>query len=202
MSIARHIFASALLFLVLSACGGREGRVIPEKKMAALYADMFIADQWLKENKEARAVADTTLFFDPIFERHGCTFADYEKSVEYYSADPEVFSGIVDSASAMLKRQADRYTKISTAIRKANETNEKNRADYDAVDFGQDSLLWAASAVLWPVKQGLPVREDTLAAGWMVRSEPVIEQPEVGRPPRSEGADMIERVEMKEIKLR
>ena len=198
----RHIPKMLVFFLLLAACGGRQGKVIPEKKMAELYADMFLADQWLKENKPAKEVADTTLFFDPIFEKHGFTFADYERSIEFYSAEPDVLSRIVDSASSALKRQAERYTRISTAIRKAKEEDEKNRADYRSVDFSSDSAVWAARGVLWPAKGSVEFRTDTLAAGEMLRVKETFDTPQVGRPQLSRPEKVMERVEMKDIKLR
>lgn len=197
-----HIPYLLVFFLLLSACGGRQGKVIPEKEMAELYADMFLSDQWLKENKPARAVADTTLFFDPIFEKHGFSFADYEKSIEFYSAEPEVLSRIVDSASAALKRQADRYTRISAAIRKAEEENEKNRVDYKALDFSADSAVWAAKDVLWPPKDSAAFRPDSLEAGELLRVRMEMEAPQVGRPQIERADRTLERVEMKDIKLR
>lgn len=202
MKLVGHIPLLLALCLALAACGGREGKVIPEKKMAMLYADMFLADQWLKENKAARQVADTTLFFDPIFERHGYTFADYEKSIEYYSGETGVLSQIVDSASVMLKRQADRYTKISAAIRKVREENEKNRVPYRFVDFTRDSAVWAASGVQWPVKDRAESDRDTLPERGELLFAPELEAPVVDRPLPGKDKTLLERVEMKEIELR
>lgn len=202
MRQGRHIPLLLVFLLLLAACGGRKGRVIPEKKMAALYADMFLSDQWLKENKEARASADTTLFFDPVFEKHGYTFADYEKSIEYYSAEPEVLSRIIDSASASLKRQSDRYNKISMAIRKANEANEKNRVDYASVDFSQDSAVWAAVEILWPLKDSLALCVDSLEAGASVLAGPRLENPKAGCPLRDKPEEvLVERVGIKELEF-
>lgn len=202
MRQGRHIPLLLVFLLLLVACGGRKGRVIPEKKMAALYADMFLSDQWLKENKEARASADTTLFFDPVFEKYGYTFADYEKSIEYYSAEPEVLSRIIDSASASLKRQSDRYNKISMAIRKANEANEKNRVDYASVDFSKDSAVWAAVEILWPLKDSLALRVDSLEAGASVLAGPRLENPKAGRPLRDKPEEvLVERVGIKELEF-
>ena len=197
-----HLPYLLVLFLLFSACGGREGRVIPEKEMAELYADMFFSDQWLKENADAKRAADTTLFFDPIFARHGFTFADYERSIEFYSGEPEVLSRIVDSASAALKRQAERYSKISTAIRKAKEEEEKNRAGYTAVDFSADSAVWAAKDIFWPAKDSVDMRPDSLEAGELLRVKEKPEASEVGRPQFERAGKTLERVEMKDIKLR
>lgn len=148
--------------LCLAGCSG--ARVIPKKDLIPLYEDMFIADQWLKEHSEARAVADTTLFFDPIFRRHGYSFEDYRKSIEYYSGKTEDLREVMDSVTARLKKRADYYQKLSDRIREVNEENERRRVQYTRLDFDADSAIWAADGILWPQRDSLAAA-DSLAAG-------------------------------------
>jgi len=145
-----HILLTAAVAALCIAGCARSGRVIPKKDMIALYTDMFIADQWLRDNASARAAADTTLFFDPIFRRHSYSFADYEKSIEYYSGRTEDLREVMDSVSKRLKKRAEYYQKLSERIREAREENERLRVDYTAVDFSDDSLVWALDGILWP----------------------------------------------------
>ncbi len=158
-----HILLTAAVAALCIAGCARSGRVIPKKDMIALYTDMFIADQWLRDNSSARAAADTTLFFDPIFRRHGYSFADYEKSIEYYSGRTEDLREVMDSVSKRLKNRAEHYRKLSERIREAREENERLRVDYTAVDFSDDSLVWALDGILWPLRDSLAV-SDSLAA--------------------------------------
>ncbi len=157
-----HILLTAAVAALCIAGCARSGRVIPKKDMIALYTDMFIADQWLRDNASARAAADTTLFFDPIFRRHGYSFADYEKSIEYYSGRTEDLREVMDSVSKRLKKRAEYYQKLSERIREAREENERLRVDYTAVDFSDDSLVWALDGILWPLRDSL-VSADSLA---------------------------------------
>lgn len=158
-----HILLTfALAALCIAGCAGR-GRVIPKKDMIDLYTDMFLADQWLRDNTQARTAADTTLFFDPIFRSHGYSFNDYEKSLEYYSGRTEDLREVMDSVAKRLKSRAEYYQKLSDRIREVKKENERLRVDYTAVDFSDDSLAWALDSVFWPRRDTVAV-SDSLAA--------------------------------------
>ena len=98
----RHIFAALVLAACLCSCG-REGKVIPRNKLAHIYAEMFVADAWLSTaSPEARFKADTTAFYEPIFEEYGYTIEDYWASVSHYLMDPDRFSRIVKKSYSIL----------------------------------------------------------------------------------------------------
>jgi hypothetical protein len=99
----RHIVAALVLAACLCSCG-REGRVIPRNKLARIYAEMFVADSWLMNyaGAVARFKADTTAFYEPIFEEYGYTVEDYWASVSHYLLDPDRFSRIVKKSNAIL----------------------------------------------------------------------------------------------------
>lgn len=159
-----HILLSLVLAaLCIAGCAGR-GRVIPKKDMIDLYTDMFLADQWLRDNSQARTAADTTLFFDPIFRSHGYTFNDYEKSLEYYSGKTEDLREVMDSVSRRLKKRAEYYQKLSDRIREAKRENERLRVDYTAVDFSDDSLVWAMNSILWPLRDSVALADSLATA--------------------------------------
>ena len=89
--ILGHIVAVTAVLLCSCACS-QKARVIPEKQLEDLYIDMFIADQWLRDHNDFQLAADTSLFFDPIFAEHGYSFEDYDATLKYYTARPEVLS--------------------------------------------------------------------------------------------------------------
>lgn len=98
------------LFLLLAAlplivsCGGK-GKVIPKKKMSKIYAEMFIADQLIISDYGARSMADTTLVYEPILKKYGCTSADYRASVEYYMNDADRFARILRHSSVIVEQK-------------------------------------------------------------------------------------------------
>ena len=97
-----HIFLLGLLLLPLS-CG--RGRVIPPRKMAQVYADMLLADQWLNDHPELRTQADTTFFYGAVFKAHGYSFKDYDESVRHYLENPAAYAKILKKTSVLLDRR-------------------------------------------------------------------------------------------------
>lgn len=140
MRLPRQIFVLALLTVLLASCS-REGKVIPKSKLSRIYAEMFLADQWLDSHEGERTKADTTLFYDPIFKRFGYTFEDYDASVNYYLSDPQKFSKILKKSSDLLKAKGNRYRRIEDEIREINKRNAQIRG-YRSKSFENDSLLW------------------------------------------------------------
>ena len=98
-----HIIAlcAVLSFLAGCSCGGP--KVIPRGKMAEIYADMLVADQWVLDNPGTRSKADTSLVYEPIFNSYGYTTEDYRASVGYYMKDPERYSRILRSTTEILE---------------------------------------------------------------------------------------------------
>ena len=120
----RRLTAAAILVLaVISILAGcrREGRLIPRKELARIYADMLIADQWLNDNRSLRRQADTTLFYEPIFEHYGYTTADYAYSVRHYMDDPERFSRILKKSSSLLGSRLRKLKAYEAALQRAQD---------------------------------------------------------------------------------
>ena len=92
-----------LLALVLTGC--REGRVIPEKTFIKIYSEMFVADQWLANHPDVKEKADTTLFYEPIFRKHGYRTRDFHRSIDYYLQHPEKYQHLLQSVQAQLEKE-------------------------------------------------------------------------------------------------
>ena len=95
MRLAKHILAVLTVVLLFTSCGGKNDKVIPRGKLAEIYAEMLILDQWISTRQGARRTADTTLVYEPILEKYGYTSADYRRSVDEYMNDPERYSRIL-----------------------------------------------------------------------------------------------------------
>ena len=130
-TVALMLLSFALAF---SSCS-KGGRVLSEHKMEMLYTDMVLADQWLRDHPKDRAMADTTLFFDPIFEKHNITFEDYDASLKYYVSKPELLAEITQKASARLSKMADIMSKEVERLAEIDRTNKANRISHEFVDF-------------------------------------------------------------------
>lgn len=140
MSPVRHTFTLIVVACLLYACSGRP-RIIPRSVLTDIYAEMFLADQWLEDHSGERSKADTSLFYDPIFRRYGYTFEDYDASVQHYLKDPEKFSKIFRDASFKLKDKRDFYKKQSDRLEQIKEFNASIKG-YKIQDFRKDTTIW------------------------------------------------------------
>ncbi|MGM9780554.1 MAG: DUF4296 domain-containing protein [Candidatus Cryptobacteroides sp.] len=168
-SVGKYLLV-LLCVLVLPLSCARKGRVLSERKMASLYVDMFLADQWLRNNTELRKTADTTDFFAPVFKKHHCSFEDYDASLRYYSANPTKFSEVMTLACNTLKAESERLSELSGNIIEANRINKENAAKRSKLDFdtvylwrsAKDSLA-AVSDSIAAVKDSAAMHPDSLA---------------------------------------
>ena len=82
--------------------------------MAHIYAEMLVVDQWVLEHSKYRTQADTSLVYEPIFQKYGYTTEDYRASVQYYMNDPERYSRILRTTSEILEKQLKELKSIKS----------------------------------------------------------------------------------------
>lgn len=108
-----------LLFLALVALSCSKGpRVIPRGKMARIYAEMLVTDQWINSTPSVRRMADTSLVYEPILRKYGYGTDDYIKSVEFYMDDPERYSRIFRTASEIIEDQIVELERLKLELSK------------------------------------------------------------------------------------
>ena len=112
-----------ILALLVCAClfpSCRRARIIGQKDMSDIYAEMYLADQWLNDNSFAKRTADTTRFYESIFRKFGYNFADYDASVNYYLNRPEKYKKLVERASKKLRATAQSLEEFEKKVEKQN----------------------------------------------------------------------------------
>ena len=186
MKLIRHITVCFVLLLLVASCGSREDKVIPRGRLAEIYAEMLLVDQWITTNPGNRYVADTSLVYEPILERYGYTSADYRKSVDVYMDDPERFARILRETGEILNRRLDDL-KIKKErlehLEKLRKEAEMYRPDIkweltssqaDTVTVSMpDSLDFAIDSSSWIYRLSRVERNDTVYEGVrLVVSEP------------------------------
>ena len=99
------IIMVALAACVLTSCGKDEAEVIPRSKLARIYAEMLMTDQWITATSGVRLIADTSLVYEPILEKYGYDIEDYLHSVDRYMDDPERFARIFRTSGDILEKR-------------------------------------------------------------------------------------------------
>lgn len=158
----KKVLTAVIVALALLASGGcaRKARVIPAGTLADIYAEMFMADQWLQQNSRYRRTADTTNFYAPIFEKYGYTVEDYDASVRHYLHKPDNYAKILKHAGTKLSKEEKRLQAYEDALKKQAKFSPYIPSEfrYDTLRFRDDSLG------LWPNDSSFVV-PDTLAVG-------------------------------------
>ena len=102
---SKTVFLATAIAVTMVSCT-REGTIIPPRKMKEIYCEMLLADEWLRTHPEKRSQADTTWFYEPIFNKYGYTQKDYRYTVEFYLNDPMRYSELMDKVIARLQSEA------------------------------------------------------------------------------------------------
>ena len=157
--LLRIAVLAVLICGIITSCAKEDTRVIPRKKMARIYAEMLVTDQWITSTPGLRMVADTSLVYEPILEKYGYDSDDYRKSIDVYMDDPERFARILRTAGEILQERINELEKQQKILdMKAllpvleydidwNEFfpyiyEEPYVHNYDSITFEPDSVLW------------------------------------------------------------
>ena len=89
----------------LTSCVKDEVEVIPRSKLAQIYAEMLVTDQWITNTQGVRLMADTSMVYEPILEKYGYDIEDYLHSVDAYMDDPERFARIFRTSGEIIEKR-------------------------------------------------------------------------------------------------
>ena len=138
LRIAIIILAVVLLGIVPTFFMHRNGRVIPRNKMARIYAEMLLTDQWINDNWAQNRSADTSFVYRPILRRYGYDEKDWRKSVSKYIKDPDRYSRILKKSAAMLEAREKELRLRLDLI------NAAERLEQETAGFIPERLYWLA----------------------------------------------------------
>lgn len=144
----KRLFSYLIVLLCLmpaSSCH-RKDRVIPRDKMARIYAEIFLLDEQIDNQRQWRRMADTSKVYEAVFEKYGYTAEDYRRSQEKYILDADRYTRILKKSVKILEKEKallEEEKKKLDALAKAS-NNSKRFAPhriYLMDTLGRDSLL-------------------------------------------------------------
>lgn len=153
-----------MLALLVCACllpSCRHVKIMSERDMSDIYAEMFLADQWLNDNPGLKRTADTTRFYETIFRRFGYGFEDYDASVNYYLNHPEKYKKIVERAQNKLRSTQKSLESFEKALERQNQILAGLGALHLPV-FAVDSVKVDTLMVWAPWRDTLSYRDSVL----------------------------------------
>lgn len=144
MRASRSLVCAALFAALMAASAGcsRGGRVIPRGDMVDIYADLLMADQWLSAQRGAMTrMSDTTMYYEPIFNKYGYTTEDFRRSVNRYLDDPARYSKMLKKVEAKLDAGARALDAQMEVEGKARAEYDHWRSIYERIDLYYPSML-------------------------------------------------------------
>lgn len=162
------IFISILVVCALACSCARRPKTIPQKKMKEIYKEMFLADQWLTDNPDKRAIADTTWFYKPILEKYGYTLDDYYHTVTLYLEDPKRFADMMEEVSDMFSSESDRFmSELEKEVMKSDQQKAGKtwRSSYHSNDLKVITKGYKMTKQADSVWYPKPIVEDTVFSG-------------------------------------
>jgi len=158
--VSEYILLTLMVCLfLLPSC--RRAKIMSEKEMSDIYAEMFLADQWLNDNPTLKRTADTTKFYESIFRKFGYDFEDYDASVNYYLRHPEKYRKIVERSKDKLRATSKALEEFEAIVEKQNKILEGLGVFHLPV-FSADSIKVDTSMLWSPWKDTLAYRDSLL----------------------------------------
>jgi hypothetical protein len=166
----RHILILLVMAMILAPSCRREGpRMIPRSKLAKIYAEMFVTDQWVQSKPGLRTIADTSLVYEPILQKYGYDSEDYQYSIDRYMDDPERFSRILRTTAEILDKEIGALRKLQEQV-KLEEEKRRSATVYEFEMFQSlDELISPDGLKEWP--DSLVVVWDTLINAYRITRE-------------------------------
>ncbi len=128
--LSSYILALLAAVALFFSCEKKSGRIIPENKLAGIYVDMLVLDEWIKLEALSR-VADTSVVYEPIFNRHGYTTEDYLASVDHYLNDPVKFAKIFKKVETIITDHVEEIGREEILKQKADSA----KARFESLKF-------------------------------------------------------------------
>ena len=135
----QHIVVLLAAVVMSVSCSDR-AEVIPRGKLAAIYAEMLMTDQWINARTDVRRMADTLLVYEPILQKYGYDQMDYLKTVDKYMDDPERFArifresgDIIEDRLKVLRQELDQKNRLEALRKRIEEMTIKS--DFKAEEF-------------------------------------------------------------------
>ena len=154
--------------MILAPSCRREGpRVIPRSKLAKIYAEMFVTDQWVQSKPGLRTIADTSLVYEPILQKYGYDSEDYQYSIDHYMDDPERFSRILRSTAEILDKEIKALRKAQEQLKQEQEKRREAIAYEFEMFHSLDELIAPDGLKEWP--DSLETVWDTLINAYRIR---------------------------------
>lgn len=123
-----------IVLLYTSSC---TGKLIPEKEMPQIIADIYKADRYVDSKYMLVLGTDTTRVYEAVFNHYGYTTVDYINTIDHYLSRPAKLKVMFSGAKQII---ADREKIVNTLI-VTIQSRDSISATYRELFNNADSLM-------------------------------------------------------------
>ena len=146
-----HIFVLCLLSLLLCLTGCRPKGILHSWEMRKVLVDLHKTDALLQINGLYNAsTEDKAIYYAQVLEKHGITQAEFDSSLVWYTAHPQLFDKIYPKVLAELKEEEDAFVALHAEA--LHLTPEPANEMPEQIEFTQADL----DSALWVMQHGYP----------------------------------------------
>ena len=146
-----HIFVLCLLSLLLCLTGCRPKGILHSWEMRKVLVDLHKTDALLQINGLYNAsTEDKAIYYAQVLEKHGITQAEFDSSLVWYTAHPQLFDKIYPKVLAELKEEEDAFVALHADA--LHLTPEPANEMPEQIEFTQADL----DSALWVMQHGFP----------------------------------------------
>ena len=146
-----HIFVLCLLSLLLCLTGCRPKGILHSWEMRKVLVDLHKTDALLQINGLYNAsTEDKAIYYAQVLEKHGITQAEFDSSLVWYTAHPQLFDKIYPKVLAELKEEEDAFVALHAEA--LHLTPEPANEMPEQIEFTQADL----DSAMWVMQHGYP----------------------------------------------
>jgi hypothetical protein len=106
-----NIFISIIIVFAVIGCGSKGG-ILSQKEMTKLLIDIRISEAILQQYSSKTHNTDSikkqsVLLYRAVFDKHNTTYAQYQKSVDWYMEHPKTFKKISEEVNTKFMQLRD-----------------------------------------------------------------------------------------------
>ena len=160
MKRKRHIFLCTLYLVTLSLClpGCRPKGILHSWEMRELLIDLHKTEAALQQAGYKFSDPERIGYYAVVLEKHGTTQAEFDSSLVWYTAHPQLFDKIYPKVIARLSAEEEDFVNYYRAEFSLNIPTEQEPQKRTFTHAQLDSVLWVTQHSYPHTWQKMPAR--------------------------------------------
>ena len=150
MKLNKYIFILILYSLFFTLSGCRPRGILHSGEMRSVLVDLHTTDALLQmSGKQFLSAEEKSLYYAQVLEKHGITQAQFDSSIVWYTAHPQLFDKIYPKGRSDLDAKENRFLAENGLL-------EEQEAEDTNLDAAPSFRKRDLDSVLWVTQHGMP----------------------------------------------